>query len=444
MLSLKSTGLVVFDVVFAAVVFFVKHRLIHLDLLRGLAALLVCVSHLRAFLFVDFGRVKAPGIWDCVFYFVTGFGHQSVMIFFVMSGFLVGGSVISAYQKGKWSWHGYALRRLTRLWMVLIPALLLTLMWDTLGQHQAPSGYQGAYHAVYNSGPEQDHPADLRPATFLGNALFLQTIDVNCYGTNGPLWSLANEFWYYLLFPLLLGSLFSVSGFRFQVSSFGDGLRRLTSALLAVAVLILLPWDILMGGLVWLTGAAVFFLIQKDRVRRWAAQPIWLATSTLMVLGLLAGSRFGRLGIFDDLLLGGGFACLVAALAVRPCSSLAGAGEDARRKSEGCWGKSNIQGDGQGEVLNSVFAFRFPFFFYYSRLSISLSEFSYTLYLVHFPLLAFLFYTVFKGQQMSPGIHSTGWFAVILTCLVIYAAAIYWCFERNTDRVRKKVEQLTG
>jgi len=36
------------------------------------------------------------------------------------------------------------------------------------------------------------------------NVFFLQTITVPVYGSNSPLWSLANEFWYYLLFPLLL------------------------------------------------------------------------------------------------------------------------------------------------------------------------------------------------------------------------------------------------
>src|SRR5262249_14488667 len=36
---------------------------------------------------------------------------------------------------------------------------------------------------------------------FLGNLFFLQTILVPTFGTNGPMWSLANEFWYYVLFP---------------------------------------------------------------------------------------------------------------------------------------------------------------------------------------------------------------------------------------------------
>ena len=178
-----------------------NHRLVHLDCLRGLAALLVVVEHLRAFLFVPFTQVVSPGVITKAFYLVTGLGHQAVMIFFVLSGFLVGGSVITALQKGKWSRRTYLLRRMSRLWVVLIPALLLTLFWDKLGCSIAPGGYHGDYCELYHSGPTTLIPADWSIATFFGNAFFLQTILVPCFGTNGPLWSLANEFWYYLLFP---------------------------------------------------------------------------------------------------------------------------------------------------------------------------------------------------------------------------------------------------
>jgi hypothetical protein len=58
-------------------------RLPNLDLLRGLAALLVCAGHLRSFLMVDFGEVRSPSILDRAFYFATGLGHQAVVVFFL-------------------------------------------------------------------------------------------------------------------------------------------------------------------------------------------------------------------------------------------------------------------------------------------------------------------------------------------------------------------------
>ena len=82
---------------------------------------------------VDYGQIKTPTNLDRLFYFATGLGHQAVVVFFVLSGYLVGGSVLTAYQSGRWSWAAYALRRLTRLWVVLLPALIITLAVDGLG-----------------------------------------------------------------------------------------------------------------------------------------------------------------------------------------------------------------------------------------------------------------------------------------------------------------------
>lgn len=154
---------------------------------------------------VDFGQIKSPTIFDRMFYLTTGLGHQAVMVFFVLSGYLVGGSVLTAYQSGRWSWMNYTLRRMSRLWMVLLPALVLTLVLDSVGRHFFPLGYEGKFQAICNSVPTLAKPDNLQATTFLGNALFLQNIEVPILGTNGPLWSLANEFWYYMFFPLLCG-----------------------------------------------------------------------------------------------------------------------------------------------------------------------------------------------------------------------------------------------
>ena len=72
-------------------------RLPHLDMIRGLAALEVCLGHLRGFFLVDYGQTQG-GLAAKLFYTLTGMHHQAVMIFFVLSGFLVGGSVIRAHQ----------------------------------------------------------------------------------------------------------------------------------------------------------------------------------------------------------------------------------------------------------------------------------------------------------------------------------------------------------
>ena len=60
------------------------------------------------------------------FEFIVGQGHTAVIIFFVLSGYLVGKHVYLAFNTGRWSWREYAIKRLSRLWIVLIPALILT------------------------------------------------------------------------------------------------------------------------------------------------------------------------------------------------------------------------------------------------------------------------------------------------------------------------------
>ena len=364
-----------------------NRRLANLDLLRGLAALLVCASHLREFLMVDYGQIKSPTIIDRIFYFTTGLGHQAVMVFFVLSGYLVGGSVLTAYQSGRWSWVNYSLRRMSRLWMVLLPALVLTLAFDSLGRHWSPAGYDGKFEAVCNSVPTLAAPADLRATTFLGNAFFLQTIEVPRLGTNGPLWSLANEFWYYALFPLLCGVWF---------------LRlwrgRFLFALVVALLIWWLPAAIIWGGGIWLFGVLAFWLGRQERVRKFCSHPAWILFAGALSFGSLAASK--TTSVFGtDWCIGGAFALWVIGLAA-------------------CEHRFN----------------------WLKHFSAGLSEMSYSLYLVHFPLLAFIFFCFFDGKKFSPDTPSYLWFVSLLALCVAYGGAIWWCFERNTDRLRKRIE----
>ena len=180
-----------------------QKEIVWFNAVRGIAAVEVCASHLRSFLLVNFAAVAQPTALDRVFYFATGLGHEAVVIFFVMSGWLVGGSVWRQQREGRFSWRDYGTARLTRLWLVLIPALLWTEAVDHIGfSISGGFGYDGSRFAMSSSGPGGAAPLDLSMTTFAGNALFLQTILVPVLGTNGPLWSLAYEFWYYAVFPL--------------------------------------------------------------------------------------------------------------------------------------------------------------------------------------------------------------------------------------------------
>ena len=65
-------------------------------------------------------------------WFLTGFesGHQAVVGFFDLSGYLVGGAVLARMREPKPFLKDYYLHRFTRVYVVLIPTLLLTLFLD--------------------------------------------------------------------------------------------------------------------------------------------------------------------------------------------------------------------------------------------------------------------------------------------------------------------------
>jgi peptidoglycan/LPS O-acetylase OafA/YrhL len=170
-----------------------------LDLVRALAALLVCLEHWRNLLYVNYGQIAGHRALFALPYVMTDAGHQAVVIFFVLSGYLISGSVFRVLQRGDWSWKLYLTHRLVRLWIVLVPALVLGALLDFSGLHWhlAPALYAGqtGTHILGNIADS------LHSRIFFGNLFFVQTILVPTFGSNGPMWSLAYEFWYYILFP---------------------------------------------------------------------------------------------------------------------------------------------------------------------------------------------------------------------------------------------------
>jgi peptidoglycan/LPS O-acetylase OafA/YrhL len=171
-----------------------------LDGVRGIAAILVLLEHWRNAFFVDFPQLQSYRAPLSVLYLLCAAGHQAVVVFFVLSGYLISGSILRAFHRKDWNWTQYLIHRLVRLWIVLLPALILGGCWDQLGihLHQAPALYAGANYNHITADVRQT----LSLGDFLGNATFMQTIMVPTFGSNSALWSLANEFWYYILFPL--------------------------------------------------------------------------------------------------------------------------------------------------------------------------------------------------------------------------------------------------
>jgi peptidoglycan/LPS O-acetylase OafA/YrhL len=365
-------------------------RFVHLDMLRGLAALGVVVGHTRGFLISGYAASGPHSLFDQVFYFVTGLGHQCVIAFFALSGFLVGGPALQDIITSRWNWGPYMLRRLTRRWTVLIPALLLTWIFDTaggaLGGH---AGYEGVFYSESFSGPSRAEPADLSLPTFLGNILFLQTILTPVFGSNGPLWSLANEFWYYITFPFLLSALIGAGGM----------LSRLWKVLLGIALVMFLPIEMMLLGAIWMTGAIAHYGVsQRYRCRiinhrAWAAIVI-IAVITFLILDKLHPR------LLWDLLLGAAFAGMLSILT------------DLRTLGET-----------------------------YKKVAIALSNVSYTLYATHFPLLAFVWFVFFAPTKWPLGPLAIVLMTGLGVTALVSSTVMWWAFERNTNRIRKTIER---
>ncbi len=159
-----------------------------LDWIRALAALIVFGGHLRVFCLGDFsshhGHVP---IAIKLFYHFIGLGHAAVIVFFVLSGFLVGGSVLNEFlETGGLRIKNYCVARVARIHSVLIPALILGAAADWVGWQVVHSSavYEDA-HFSFSMG--QHVGSRLSPEIFLANVACLQTIFQPVLGSNGPL-----------------------------------------------------------------------------------------------------------------------------------------------------------------------------------------------------------------------------------------------------------------
>jgi peptidoglycan/LPS O-acetylase OafA/YrhL len=369
-----------------------KPSLVHLDLLRGLAALAVFFGHLRGFVFVPYGDLSSRGVLNTGVWLMTGFGHQAVMVFFVLSGFFITKSLIEDDAANRFSWQTYLIKRLTRLWVVLIPCLLLTLIWDICGQHFSQSSfYDGKLYHIYNSGPTPDAGGDhLDLLTLLGNIVFLQTIKAPIFGSNGPLWSLANEWWYYIIF------LFLFMAIRSNLKNVTNTCALLTGMLL---ICVFVGKYMILDGLVWLFGSAAFVIHQQRYFHNVLRRRLAVLVAIVFLGGALAASKGNDLPeLLKDYAVGAASTVLVLALAAI--------------------GKENARG-------------------LYARCAHSIAESSYTIYLAHFPFIAVVINVVFLNRKFDGGAQGYIVFVLLGALTLIYCYGVYWLFERHTGKVRR-------
>ncbi len=352
--------------------------------LRGLAALQVVAAHLRAEFFPSLRGLENPTLWYQALSFFTGFAHQAVLVFFLISGWLVGGSLLNKLGQPD-AIKLYAIDRVSRLWTVLIPTFVLVLAFGIL------------------TGTLDPRRADFSPAnpfsvtTFAGNLAGLQTIGVPSFGSNFPLWSLANESWYYLMFPLLVLALGA-----------GAGKRLLPGGMLMLAAL-LLPFQIVLYFTIWLLGAAF------SRVRLECGVAVRVG---LLVL-LVALSVYLRLtGASSDMLPASYPQYLLLSVLFMLLLS-----------------STVIKADPGMPLVGPIKAG-----------ATFLSNFSFTLYVVHVPLLGMLgwlgMHLVGSNQLSADKLSHLAIYFAMLGAIVVFAYGFYCLFEARTYQVRRYLKGM--
>ena len=205
-----------------------------LNFSRALAALLVLFFHIRTMLVVPYKSLEVHNWLTRVLFAVTSFGHDAVIIFFVLSGYLVGGAVLKLDLRSSHDFRGYWIDRGVRI----APVLIATIGFSILLQHAAPL-----------------FECDDNNVTVLGNVLALQNVFVRPLCNNLPLWSISNEVIYYFVFPIMIAA-------ASRLFSVGLALSMVCVMLICLWSLGRAPLDdtnIVLDFPFWLIGAALWF-----------------------------------------------------------------------------------------------------------------------------------------------------------------------------------------
>jgi peptidoglycan/LPS O-acetylase OafA/YrhL len=218
---------------------------LYLDAVRFTAAMVVYLGHLAL---ASEPTFVSPG-FSATFSGISACIDEAVIIFFVLSGFVIAHATAARPT----TLEAYATARLARLYSVALPALLATLVLDMLGRAIAPAFYP-----------------PFAPQPFLGALLFLNQlwyIDAGA-GSNGPYWSLNFEFWYYVLFGMVL---------------FLRGWQRVLAVL---ATLLVCGPQIALYSLLWFAGVWLHGLTQRLRLSQGLGLGLFLLGPVIFFLAV--------------------------------------------------------------------------------------------------------------------------------------------------------------
>lgn len=209
---------------------------VYLDLVRFSAAFLVYLWHSNQRFLIESPLPAAS------------YGHSSVIVFFVLSGLVIA-YVTDAKES---TLPKYMASRVSRVFSVVIPTVVLTLLLDAIGRQLYPQ--------IYEAYPFDQFLTRLIGSLLMGNEVWL--ISITSF-SNVPYWSICYEWWYYVTFAMTV----------FLRPSVGLPLAALTMIALGPKLILLAP--------AWWAGV----LLYRSR----AGANLSLVAAYLMVVGSVIG-----------------------------------------------------------------------------------------------------------------------------------------------------------
>ena len=354
-----------------------------LDFLRATAAILVVFAHSRSYYFVYVSFGDEPNVFLKLFYFVTGLGHEAVVIFFVLSGFLIGGSLTDSMLRGDFNLPHYLIARFTRIYTVYIPALVITQGVFFFGSLVLSNSGDGPLFISQ----QLDFGGISQGICFLSG---LQGFSCPAWKQNPPLWSLGFEWALYLFAPAII---------QLIVWKASRGLRLLGITLVCAIVATVCthhdPVEAVFFCSAWFVGAGSYRLMRT----RLVPLPVGFIGAGLMIAGMFLAHLYPdfpqRRPMTDSIVAAG------AAISI---------------------------------ACHPVAAFSFaPRFFSWA------AGFSYTLYALHLPLVVFVatsFENIGFPPDMPPSPAPFMEFGVTIAICVLTAFLVSLATERKTGQIR--------
>jgi peptidoglycan/LPS O-acetylase OafA/YrhL len=358
-----------------------SRRLRSLDGLRGLAAAVVMIYHVSLIARPFATGGTAAAVWDGVTQSPLKLlfaGTEAVLVFFVLSGLVVALPLV----RGTVSWPAFFASRLVRLYVPVWGALLFAVALIVLVPRNASAVTSGAWISEANA-------SSVSVESFVREA----SLTPASYDIVNTLWSLRWELVFTALLPLLVGvaMLLRRSTVALVVAGVVAVASTMLGRVLSVDALVYLP--------VFLLGTLV--AVRLDDIVRWAhARPrpaLWVVVGSSSAL-LLVASWIGR--------------------------PLAPSGDPV---SEVLWGLAGLGALGLVFVcvcspgVERVLSTPVPQW---------AGKVSFSLYLVHVPVLATIAYIVGDGSWWLVGL-------VGVPLSVVVAAAFFAVVERPSHRLAR-------